>query len=96
MEEEKVYAKALEVVAGKDKIVLTDVKIFETQTEGFSVENADNHEYGTIHSVPDDYQNHYHIGEVVVVRRRTVTEKLVVQGETYSFIQVLDILCKLK
>ena len=42
----------MEVIAGKDKIILKEVTVFEKQSDGFKVENAENHYCGVIHSVP--------------------------------------------
>lgn len=88
---------ALEVSAGKEKIALVEVKIFETKEGGFEVaKSADNHEYGKIHAVPDMYKEFYQSGDVVILRAKAVSEKLTVEGVEYDFVQPLDILCKIK
>ena len=86
----------MEVLAGKDKIILKDVTVFEKQSDGFKVENAENHYYGTIHSVPSQLEDFYYEGETVVLRSKTVLENLLVDGIKYSFIQPLDIICRLQ
>lgn len=88
--------KTRQVIAKKDKIVLTDLEIFEKQTEGFKVENTNNHFCGKVLSVPKGYEDYYKEGDFVVLRSKTVVEYLVVDGITYSFVQPLDIICEIK
>jgi len=86
----------MEVIAGKDKIILKEVTVFEKQSDGFKVENAENHYCGVIHSVPWKEEDNYSVGETVVLRSKAVLENLLVDGVKYSFIQPLDIICRLQ
>lgn len=86
----------MEVIAGKDKIILKEVSIFEKQSDGFKVENTENHYCGVIHSVPSQLEDSYYKGETVVLRSKVVLENLIVDGVKYSFIQPLDIICRLQ
>lgn len=86
---------AIKIFAGKEKIAIRNLSIFEATEGGFQVaKSADNHECGTIYFVPKAYERDYAEGEKVILRAKAVSEQLVVEGTEYSFIQPLDILCK--
>lgn len=88
--------KSRRVIAKKDKIVLSNVEVFEKQNEGFRVENTDNHFCGYIMSVPKTYEEFYNEGDFVVLRSKALVEDLVVDGTKYSFVQPIDIICEIK
>lgn len=88
---------ALEVSSGKEKIAIINVRIFERVEGGFqTAKSDDNHEIGEIHAVPKMYEEFYDVGDSVILRAKAVAEKLMVEGVEYSFVQPLDILCKVK
>lgn len=84
------------VEAGKDKIILVDVKVFEAQSGGWDTKNTDTHDFGVIHSVPLTHREFYSEGETVILRGKAVSEPLTVGDVKYYFVQPLDILCKIK
>lgn len=86
----------MEIQAGRDKIVLIKVEVLEAQTGGFDVKNEkERHDFGVIYSVPTK-EDYYKEGESVVLRDRANPEKLTLNGVEYTFVQPLDILCKIK
>lgn len=85
----------MQIKAGRDKIILVDVKVLEAQEGGFDVKNEkERHDFGVIYSVPTK-EDYYQEGESVVLRDRANPEKLTLEGVEYTFVQPLDILCKI-
>ena len=87
----------MEVKAGKDKIILVDLDIFEKKEGGFEVSNStEQHGVGIIHDVPEAHAGAYTSGEKIILRARATFERMTIEGVEYTFIQPLDILCKIE
>lgn len=85
----------MNIQAGRDKIILVDVKVLEAQEGGFDVQNEkERHDFGVIYSVPTK-EDYYKEGESIVLRDRANPETLTFEGVKYTFVQPLDILCKI-
>lgn len=84
----------MQVLAGKDKIILKDVETLVKSSKAFETAGSNDNLIGVVHSVPEDLKSVYKVGTKVLLRSRVVPETVEIEGVTYTFVQSIDIIAR--